>query len=667
MDDLALTTVRGIGPKKSEQLNALGITGVTELLRYLPRDYLDYSVRTPVASLAEGRMQAAFVRINEEPKTFRYAGMTVVSARASDETGEVTLKWFNQPYRRTQVHAGMQTCASGRVSMKKGRAMLNPALTDELPGILPVYALTKGVTQRTVRDAMLSALKTHFNDIAETLPEPIRTKYGLCSLQLALRHVHFPATRELLQSARRRLDFEDMLCYLLAVETEKRERRRRIGVRFAVDGMTKRYEALLPFSLTGAQKQALDEIARDMGDTAPMNRLLQGDVGSGKTAVAFFALYTALQNGKQGVLLAPTEILSEQHFSLAKKLFGDAAVLLTGGMRKKERAEALERIASGEAKCIIGTHALFQEDVRFSELSLVITDEQHRFGVHQRAAMQDKGICPDVLVMSATPIPRTLALLLYGDLDVSVLDELPPGRKPIKTRIIGEKKRVDMYRYLANEAKAGRQTYIVCPLIDTNEEIDAPSVESIAKALRALLPETRIAVLTGRMRDAEKNRVIEAFRAGETDFLVSTTVVEVGVHVEHACYMVIEGADRFGLSQLHQLRGRVGRGSEQAYCFLLGQSSEAAQERMTILTETNDGFLIADRDLLLRGPGDFLGTRQHGDGDAVLLSHVSDVALLKMAKEAAKEVMELPNDASNEVLRYAMRRYREGAERVAMN
>lgn len=667
MDGLALTNIRGIGPKRSEQLNALGITGVTELLRYLPRDHIDYSVRTPVASLHEGAMQAVFVRIMTEPKTFRLAGMTVISVRASDETGEVTLKWFNQPYRRTQVRVGMQVYASGRVTVKKGRAMLNPALTDELPGIVPVYPLTKGINQRTVRDAVYAALQANRDTIAETLPEPILDKYGLCSLQSALWQVHFPASKELLQSARRRLDFEDMLCYLLAVETERCERRRRVGVRFRIDGMTEAYQKLLPFRLTGAQERAIGEIERDMADGAPMNRLLQGDVGSGKTAVAFYALFVAAQNGKQGVLLAPTEILAHQHYAQASKLFGERAVLLTGGMKKRERDMILSKIASGKAACIVGTHALFQDDVRFSELSLIITDEQHRFGVHQRAAIQEKGISPDVLVMSATPIPRTLALLLYGDLDVSVIDELPPGRKPIKTRIIGDKKRVDMYRYLANEAKAGRQTYVVCPLIDTNEEIDAPSVESIHKALKVLLPETRIAVLTGRMKDAEKNRIIEAFRTGETDFLVSTTVVEVGVHVEHACYMVIEGADRFGLSQLHQLRGRVGRGSEQAYCFLLGQSSETAEERMRILTETNDGFEIANRDLLLRGPGDFLGTRQHGDGDASLLSHASDMQLLQTAKEAARDVMELPNDANNEVLRYALKRYQERTERLAMN
>ena len=668
MLDLPLTSVKGIGPKRAELFGQLGVLTAGDLLYRLPRDYLDYSFAVPVSELRDGQYMAAKVRLLSAPRYFRKGGMTLVSASACDETGKLSLKWFNQPYRSGQAREGEVLYACGRVSLKKTAAMINPALSQALPGILPVYTTVKGLTQHVWRESERAALEAVWQNVGETLPGGLIEQYQLAPLSLALRHAHFPFSREALEIARKRLDFENALLYFLAVEEQKALRTRQNGFAFDTSGVFEKYAVKLGYELTNAQRRVISEIAADMEKPVPMNRLLQGDVGSGKTAVAVYALCVASANGRQGALLAPTELLAEQHFQSISAFFGSAAVLLTGGMKKAEREAALERIANGSALCVVGTHALLSGDVKFYDLGCVVTDEQHRFGVRQRAAMLEKGTRPDMLVMSATPIPRTLALILYGDLDISVIDELPPGRKPIKTSVIPASKREDMYAYIAAQAKEGIQSYVVCPAIEESDTIECPSVTALYTELKKMQPETRFAKLHGQMKEAEKERVMRDFRAGEIDVLVTTTVIEVGVHVPNACIMAIEGAERFGLSQLHQLRGRVGRSAKQAYCFLLyGVESREENERMLTMTQTNDGFEIAQKDLLLRGPGDFIGTRQHGDDSASLIASTMDGKLLEQASNAAREILNQGGEESARLIELASERYGTMLGDIAMN
>ena len=668
MLDSPLTSVKGIGPKRAELFEQLGVFCVRDLLYRLPRDYLDYSKAIPIAQLVNGQSAAVQVRICGQTRFFRKKGMTMLSVPAQDETGKITLKWFNQPYRSGQLKNGEIIYACGRVLKKNGNSLLNPSLSPALPGIVPIYATIKGVNQRAWRDSMFAALESVWDQISDPLPRSVQERYSLVPLALALRHAHFPFSREALELARKRLDFEQTLLYFIIVELQKSERLRQNGFAFDTSGVLEKFEQKLKFQLTEAQRRVIAEISADMQKTVPMNRLLQGDVGSGKTAVAMFALCVAAANGKQGVLLAPTEILAEQHYINLCEIFGETVVLLKGGMKKAQRDEALKRIADGSALFITGTHALLSEDVRFNDLGCIVTDEQHRFGVRQRAAILEKGTRPDMIVMSATPIPRTLALILYGDLDISVIDQLPPGRKPIKTSVIPAEKRDDMYQYIAKQAKEGVQSYIVCPIIEESESIECPSVDALFTELKQKQPELRLKKLHGRMKEAEKDAVMRAFRAGEIDALVTTTVIEVGVHVPNACIMAIEGAERFGLSQLHQLRGRVGRSAKQAYCFLLyGVQSELENERMLTMTQTNDGFEIAQKDLSLRGPGDFIGTRQHGDGAEGLLAGAMDTKLLEQASRAAREILGAASEESARLIELAGERYGSMLGDIAMN
>ena len=663
-----LTSIKGIGTKRAELFAQLRVSSVCDLLYRLPRDYLDYSKATPVCQLYDGQNAAAQVRICGATRFFRMKGMTVLSAPAQDETGKLTLKWFNQPYRSSQLKIGEIVYACGRVIRKNGLVMINPSLSQNLPGILPVYATVKGLNQRAWRESMLAALEHVWDGIGDPLPKCVLERYGLVSLSLALRHAHFPVSREALELARRRFDFENALLYFTMLELQKADRVRQNGFAFDTSGVLEKYRAKLPFSLTQAQLRVVGEISADMQKPSPMNRLLQGDVGSGKTAVAIYTLCVAAANGKQGALLAPTEILAEQHYLNLQEIFGTSVVLLKGSMKKSQRDAALERIADGTALCVVGTHALLSENVRFFDLGLIVTDEQHRFGVRQRAAILEKGTRPDMLVMSATPIPRTLALILYGDLDISVIDELPPGRKPVKTSIIPKSKRADMYRYIEKQASEGVQSYIVCPVIEESETLEIPSVDALFTELKKAIPGIRLSKLHGGMKESEKERVIRAFRAGEIDALVATTVIEVGVHVPNACIMVIEGAERFGLSQLHQLRGRVGRSERQAYCFLLyGAQSDTENERLKTMTQTCDGFEIAQKDLMQRGPGDFIGTRQHGDAGAGAFFHAMDGKTLEQAGRAAREILEKPGEESEQIIELAHERFHPMLGDIAMN
>ena len=489
------------------------------------------------------------------------------------------------------------------------------------------------------------ALEGCIGSIDETLPDDIRTEYGLMGIADALKNIHYPLDMEAVRGARRRLAFEDMLLFRLMLSMMQRNLPKR-DFKPNLEGVKEEFLSLLPFSPTGAQLRAMDDIAGDLKSETLMNRLLQGDVGSGKTAVAMFAMFAAAKNGRQAAIMAPTEILAAQHSATLCRVFGeDKVAFLKGGMKKAEREAEKARIASGEAKYIVGTHALLQGDVEFFDLGMVITDEQHRFGVGQRATIGAKGKQADVLIMSATPIPRTLSLILYGDLSVSNLDELPPGRKPVLTRLVPEHKREDMYRFIEEQARAGYQAYVVCPLVESSESLEGvQSAEELYEELKDAL-DVSVGLLHGQMSPAQKEKAAMAFRSGETKVLVATTVIEVGVDVPNATIMAIENADRFGLAQLHQLRGRVGRGSERSYCFLLSRGGgENAEERLRTLVRTGSGFDIAEKDLEMRGPGEFLGKRQHGLNEFAAASLALDVDALQAAQKAADAILSSPEN-----------------------
>ncbi|MBQ6146210.1 MAG: ATP-dependent DNA helicase RecG, partial [Clostridia bacterium] len=523
----------------------------------------------------------------------------------------------------------------------------------------------KGLTQSSLRDGIRAALEAA--TVEETLPSSLREKHGLPGRVEALWALHFPTDRQKLDDARRRRAYEDALYYFLVSQELKAERKRRNGIAFSAREALPEYLKTLPFTPTHAQQRVLSEVARDMAEPIPMNRMIEGDVGSGKTSIALFALYAAARDGFQGALLAPTEILARQHYEGLKTLFGDRCGLLLGSETAREKREALQKIESGEWQAVTGTHALFSQNVRFNNLGVIICDEQHRFGVSQRAAMEQKGSRPDVLVMSATPIPRTLALILYGDLDLSVIDELPAGRKPIKTHLVGPSKRQDMYRYLAARAKEGEQSYVVCPLIEKTEGLEGLSVDEVYDEVRELVGDTPLLKLHGRMSEAEKQDVMARFHRGEAPILISTTVIEVGVHVPQAAHMVIEGAERFGLSAMHQLRGRVGRGAQQAHCYLVVyEQKKTAMDRLQAMLDTTDGFKIAERDLQMRGAGDLMGIRQAGEEREEGFLKDCPVSLLEAASVDAAEVYSLPTYENDQLIEAAQRRYRH-MENIAFN
>ena len=530
-----------------------------------------------------------------------------------------------------------------------------------------MYRSISGVPAKAVRQSVEAALKVCEGQWPDELPESIRRRYGLCERNFAMRNAHFPDSREALETARRRIAFEELLLYQVAISLCRHSGEPGVQIASGEADLSE-YWSKMPFPPTGAQKRVLQEIASDMRGTNAMARMVQGDVGSGKTAVAFGAIYLAVRGGYQAALMAPTEVLARQHYEGAKAMLeplGMRAGLLVGSLTQKQHRIAHEAIASGEWDVVIGTHALITEGVEYRNLGLTVTDEQHRFGVRQRTELSRKGEAPNVLVMSATPIPRTLSLILYGDLDISVVDELPPGRTPVQTRIVPEKKRNDMYGFLRAQVQAGRQIYVVCPLIEESEAVDAKPAEVIYEELRTkYLPDLRVALVHGRMKPADKEETLNAFHAGQIDVLVSTTVIEVGVNVPNASVMVIENAERFGLAQLHQLRGRVGRGAATSYCFLMAEPNE----RLRLLTRTNDGFEIAQKDMELRGPGELLGQRQSGVMSLGAGAALSDTALLKETHDAARELLRSPNsEDARAVITRAEALFAERLHDVAMN
>ena len=648
---MKLTDLEGVGPVRAESLRAVGICSLRDLLYTLPVRYEDHATVYLCAHKSAGNIMVHGV-FQESLKLNYFHGLSRVTGTIRDESGKLSVCWFNEPWMAKNITAGQEISLYGRLNIKDGRRILqNPVIVTE-PGWIPVYRPVHGFPAKSFRKLITSALENVDECCPETLPTSFRTRHRLCELNFAIRQAHFPSSLVNLEIARRRLSFERMLIYLTYVSSKGTHRRPAPAVD-ATEEKTKTFWKSLPFSPTGAQSRVLAEIASDMKKTTAMARMIQGDVGCGKTAVAFGAIYLACCSGFQACLMAPTEILAIQHYENAKAMLeplGISCRLLTGSTRAKERKKILNEIATGECQAVIGTHALISKDVVYHNIGLVITDEQHRFGVRQRTGLQDKGesadgLSPHVLVMSATPIPRSLALILYGDLDLSVIDELPAGRMAVHTRMVPENKRAAMYGFLRNEIEKGRQAYVVCPLVEDSEQADdIRSAKAVFEQLKNNeLKGLNIALTWGGQPADEKNDVLREFMAGTHPVLVSTTVIEVGVNNPNATIMIIENAERFGLSQLHQLRGRVGRGNAESWCFLLSDASE----KLDILCSTNDGFKIAQRDLEMRGPGDLTGTRQSGDmvnsmisGDVRLLDEVSQTVRELCRDSAQKEVLE---------------------------
>ena len=643
--------VKGIGEQRAKALAKLNIRTLRDLISYFPRDYDDRRTFRKIRDLQPEETACVEALVAAAPTLSRVRkGLELVKLRAVDETGSLEVTFFNQAYQKDNLLPGHTYTFFGKVEVSgRRKTMSNPVVEREgsraaTGCIVPIYPLTAGISQSLLMKAVGQGLAACRDLLPDPLPAEVQLAHQLCRTGYAYSQIHFPKNEEELAIARRRLVFEEM--FLLAIGL-KRMKRRRDGLTCRPYGDTdlSSFYGRLPFSLTGAQQRAVEDILSDFASGRPMNRLVQGDVGSGKTMVAAAAIVCAVRNGFQAALMAPTEILAEQHSrGLAPLLegLGVPCVLLTGAMTAKARREALERLRSGEARAAIGTHALISAGVEYENLGLVVTDEQHRFGVSQRSALSAKGERPHLLVMSATPIPRTLALIIYGDLDVSVIDELPPGRQKIDTFAVTEAYRQRIYRFLAKEIAAGRQAYIICSMVEENEPDGRKAATEYARMLQTeVFPDLRVACVHGRMKPKEKDAVMASFSSGETHILVSTTVVEVGVDVPNATVMVIEDADRFGLSQLHQLRGRVGRGKYKSYCILISSSrSEEAQARMKVMSRTADGFKIAEEDLRLRGPGDFFGQRQHGLPALKIADLTSDVALLREAQAAAAELLD---------------------------
>jgi len=676
--------VKGVGPRLARLIEKLGVVTARDLLYLFPRRHEDRTRFAKVSQLRHGESATVLGTVLTAENFSTRGRLTITKVAVDDGSGVIALTWFNQKFRKDKFLQlkGRQIVAYGTVQAGRwGVEMSNPDWelynpnTDPLSSgrVVPVYPLTEGLFESHLRKIIRTAIDDYLHLIEDTLPEEVRDRLDLMDLRESIENIHFPQSVEALEAARKRLVFEELFTLQVALAIRKQGMNAPgAGIEFAVpenfeDDLTE----LFPFELTAAQKRVVREISADMARPICMNRLIQGDVGSGKTAVALAAMLVAVRNGYQAALMAPTEILAEQHYmgisGYLDRLgaLGVKVDLLTGSMRVSRRRETLGQIRTGETKILIGTHALIQEGVEFHKLGLVIVDEQHRFGVMQRAALMEKGLCPDMLVMTATPIPRTLTLTVYGDLDVSIIDELPPGRKPVRThwKQIGERKKV--YKALRTLIDQGRQAYVVCPLIEESEKLQVRAATDLAEFLQTeMFPDLEIGLLHGQMKPDEKDTVMKAFREGLVHILVSTTVIEVGVDVRNATCMVIEDADRFGLAQLHQLRGRVGRGDEQSFCVLICEANtDEAIKRMQVMSETNDGFVIAEEDLKLRGPGEFYGTRQTGLGGLKIADIFRDVPILELAREEAfgliRENPELRGDDYRLLRRELTRNYEE--------
>lgn len=646
-----ITVLKGIGAAKAKLFEKVGVATIQDLLGYYPRGYEDRTKTVPIFEAFESQTvcikATVFSAVSERRinKT-----LSLYTAELADESGRLQATWFNNKYIKNSIKKGETYIFYGRIRrVGAHKCIENPIFerTDKqqlVTGkIVPLYPLTEGLTQKNVQSAMAQAFDA-VDEVEESLPRSLRTAYTLAPLQQAIKNIHFPADFDAYERARRRLVFEELLTLSLSLAKIKQSKTACRREQAIDTSFLDEFTSSLPYALTRAQRAVLDEICVDLAGHTPMNRLVQGDVGSGKTAVAAAAMYTVAKNGCQAALMAPTELLARQHYeNFVKMMDGRLSVcLLIGSMSQAEKNAAYAAIQSGQADLIIGTHALIQTKVAYKNLALVVTDEQHRFGVVHRDAITQKGDNPHVMVMSATPIPRTLALILYGDLDISIIDELPPGRKAVATYAVGESMRARIYAFMKKHVDAGRQVYIVCPLIEETESTDLKNVVDYTETLsKKVFPSYRIGLLHSRLGAEQKDRLMLQFKSGGIDILVSTTVIEVGVDVPNAAVMVIENAERFGLSQLHQLRGRVGRGSEQSFCILINQSDgEIAKKRMEIMCSSGDGFYISEQDLQLRGPGDFFGTKQHGIPTLKIANLISDRDILKEVQAVAKALLD---------------------------
>jgi ATP-dependent DNA helicase RecG len=671
--DASVTVLPSVGPKHAQTLGHLGLYTLRDMLYYFPRRYDDYSQLKPINRLWYGEVVTVIGSVQSVNTRQAHGGQfQVVEALVSDGTGALRATWFNQPWVAKRLHHGMQVALSGKIDQYLGRLVINNPELEQLEQqqlstnrIVPVYPLTAQITQRWIRRLMNQVVTQWAPRVRDPLPESLRRSAGVVELSTALLQIHFPDSAERLKAARHRLAFDEIFLLQLGVLRQKRNWQERTGRIFSTpdEWMASQIERL-PFPLTNAQLRSIQDISADLQSGKPMNRLLQGDVGSGKTIVAAMAIAMVTQHGAQAAIMAPTGILAEQHYQNLRRLLASGGEdtsqdssplkveeirLMVGATPETDKREIREGLANGAIKLVVGTHALIEDPVVFADLELTIVDEQHRFGVEQRAALRSKGTNPHLLVMTATPIPRSLALTVYGDLDLSVIDEMPPGRQPVSTYVITPLEQERAYRLIRSQVESGRQAFIIYPLVEESEKSESKAaVEEYTRLQSEVFPRLNLGLLHGRMRPEEKDEVMERFRSGEIHILVSTSVVEVGVDVPNATVMLIEGANRFGLAQLHQFRGRVGRGGDQAFCLLIPDTSDAVEnERLQVMAQTNDGFVLAEKDLEQRGPGEFIGTRQSGYAEQIKLASLMDVLLIEKARRHAQGLFELDPNLEN--------------------
>ena len=676
--DMPVSRIKGIGPKRAQALARLGIVTRGDLVHYAPVDYRDTRIQTPIARLHYGQTAVFTAKVVASPHISRIPGrgIAITRVRLADDSGQIDAVYFNQPYLKNTLKQDTVWRFCGKVGKSNALCVINPEYEqparEDSATLTPIYRLTSGISQKMMRTYIADALD-QMQRPQETLDGILLHDYALMPLDQALYRLHFPRDEREKRDAIRRLSFEELLNFQIAMAMRRQQRvTAKTGQGIVTNWeMVDKLIASLPYELTHAQMLTASEVLDDMQNSVPMNRLVQGDVGSGKTVVAAIAMFAAALAKRQAIFMVPTEILAKQHYETLQKLyepFGVRVALLTGSTPKPERRELVRALAAGEYQVIVGTHALFGRDVIYHRLSLVVTDEQHRFGVAQRTMAAAKGEMPHTLVMSATPIPRSLALVLYADLDISVINELPKGRQPVKTRIVSGYKRNDMYGFVREQIREGNKCYVVCPLVEESDAIRARSAEEMYEELCRKMPKGSVVLLHGRMSAKKKDEAINAFAHGDASVIVSTTVVEVGMDVPEATIMVIENAERFGLAQLHQLRGRVGRNDRESWCFLVSEDDDrAAMERLNVLLQSNDGFEIATRDLELRGPGQIFGTSQHGTMDDGITRLIQDVELVKQTHDAVQSLMLREDAAAHHMISRALALFEEKNQRVVMN